>query len=390
MTFATDQNLDRAGLSALSLKLLSLREAVFVIWERNTRSQVAGADALRTPILIDTLPAFYDNIAEALTPDYPRPNATSNTDIASVHGNERARMTGYGPEQVIHEYQLLRDAILQVLEQEAVPLDRAQWQIVQQSIDSAVREAVKTLTTMHDSLRHRVAAALSHDMRTPLAAMVQGGQLISLDPASEHTRRTALRIVEHGERLGEMVGELLEAMSFTQGDSLPLVLSQVDLYALAGTVCRQLDAIAPGRFVLTGHSVVGYWCANSMRRALENVATNALKYGDDGTIRIHLAETRERALLSVHNSGNPIASESRARIFEYLRQEEGDQSGWGIGLPFVRKVAESHGGSVLVDSAESSGTTFTIDVPLDCRPFVQPPACLPAGPGTVAQLPGPA
>ena len=76
-------------------------------------------------------------------------------------------------------------------------------------------------------------------------------------------------------------------------------------------------------------------------------------------------------MLSVHNSGSTIPSASRDRIFEYLRREDsGKASGWGIGLPFVRSVAQSHGGSVVVDSSPETGTTFTIDIPLDSRPFV--------------------
>jgi len=45
----------------------------------------------------------------------------------------------------------------------------------------------------------------------------------------------------------------------------------------------------------------------------------------------------------------------------------GDSQGWGIGLPYVRAVAESHGGSVTVDSGVDRGTTFVIDIPLDAR-----------------------
>jgi signal transduction histidine kinase len=50
-------------------------------------------------------------------------------------------------------------------------------------------------------------------------------------------------------------------------------------------------------------------------------------------------------ILSVHNSGNPIPPERWSAIFDYLEREgESDQAGWGIGLPFVRSVAEGHGG----------------------------------------------
>ena len=49
------------------------------------------------------------------------------------------------------------------------------------------------------------------------------------------------------------------------------------------------------------------------------------------------------------------------------------QQGWGIGLPYVRAVAESHGGSIALDSTVERGTTFTIDIPQDCRPLKDAP-----------------
>jgi signal transduction histidine kinase len=64
-------------------------------------------------------------------------------------------------------------------------------------------------------------------------------------------------------------------------------------------------------------------------------------------------------------------------IFQVFRRaqaaKEGKKQGWGIGLPFVRAVAESHGGSVAIDSTVERGTTFLIDIPVDSRPFQKAP-----------------
>jgi signal transduction histidine kinase len=82
-------------------------------------------------------------------------------------------------------------------------------------------------------------------------------------------------------------------------------------------------------------------------------------------------------LLSVHNEGEPIPLEQIECIFQVFRRavaaKEGNKEGWGIGLPYVRNVAESHGGSVAVDSAAGRGTTFLIDIPTDSRPFQNAP-----------------
>lgn len=371
MAFATDQNLDGSGLSSFSLRLLALREQVLAHWERRTRGNVDLARGLPHPILINTLPAFYDNLAEALTPEYPRAGAGDNANIAEVHGDERARMTGYGPEQVIHEYQLFRDAFIDVLAANAVELDQAQWAVFQASIDRAMREAVRHLTQVHQSLRHRTAAALSHDMRGPLSVIINGANVLALRAdADQANRLTAARILENGQRLNGMVEELLEALSFDPQHAVPLAIEHTDLWRIADAVCRAINAGGAARCTLTGEQVTGYWCPNALRRALENLTGNAIKYGDGGLINIHLAQAHERVMLSVHNDGATIPSANRDRIFEYLRRDDSAKtSGWGIGLPFVRSVAQSHGGSVLVDSAPETGTTFTIDMPLDSRPY---------------------
>jgi signal transduction histidine kinase len=76
-------------------------------------------------------------------------------------------------------------------------------------------------------------------------------------------------------------------------------------------------------------------------------------------------------MLSVHNTGSFIPKENLGAIFNYLtRGEHQAQIGWGLGLPFVKRVAESHGGTVAVDSSLEAGTTFLIDIPVDCQPFL--------------------
>ena len=88
-----------------------------------------------------------------------------------------------------------------------------------------------------------------------------------------------------------------------------------------------------------------------------------------------LEHEHDRVRVSVHNSGPCIAEEQMMRIFDYLRRDNhAPAPGWGIGLPYVQNVAESHGGSVAVDSAPASGTSFILDLPVDCRPFVTPGA----------------
>ena len=370
--FASDQNLNENGLSTTSQRVLAMRDAVLMEWEEQVRKFVQGARRIGQPVLINTMPIFFDNLAEALSPDHPRTSATSNNDIAGAHGNERARMTAYEPEHIVQEYQLLRDAFSHVADVEGVELTRPQWRIVNDSIDSAVRTSIREFTSMHDTFRIRMAASLSHDMRNPLSVIVSAAHLLDLGLHETRSPAMVKKIIANGKRLGDMINDMLDALSIQRGEPLPLALVEFDMLALAREVSSNLEPEQSAACSVDGVSVVGHWCQNSMRRALENLVQNGFKYGDGQGIHVRVEESHGRLIVSVHNEGNPISMEQRGHIFQYLWRDVGleGKKGWGIGLPFVQNVAESHGGSVAVDSAPETGTTFLIDVPVDCRPFI--------------------
>lgn len=382
MTLATDQDGGARPLSAVAMALEGIREPVLEHWAMLVRRHVRGARSLLTPILINTLPSFYANLMQALTPGYPRDDATSHSSAAIAHAGERARMTDYGAEQLIHEYQLFQEAIRDVSAAHKLVISSADWLLIERSINAAIREAVRAFTAIHEELRHKVAAALSHDMRTPLAVIANGAQLIELAEDLAQARRLGKKIAANAIRLENMVGEVLDALTAHNGARLPLRLSRFDMRELIVEVQREFADRYPAALEVAAPSVTGWWCRETLRRALENLVANAIKYGDGGPIRIALAETRGNIVLTVHNTGNPLDEDQRCRIFDYLRREQQVQAqGWGIGLPFVKQAAESHGGSVAVDSAPATGTTFLIDVPVDCRPYVDadsraaPPLC---------------
>ena len=372
MTFATDQQLNHDSLSRTSLAVLAIRTAVFDQWECEVRARVEGAAQLLRPILINTMPAFYDNLAESLTPDYPRANATSNTNVAGVHGNERARTTTYSAAQVIHEYQILKEVLYRVASQSGIAFQASESHVIEVSINLAMRDAVREFSHMHEGLRHRLAATLTHDMRTPLSVVLNGSRLIEKTANLDHAQMAARKIRDQAGRLSEMITSLVDALTYDQADHLSLAPSTFDMHALALEIKDQYSDAYTGGFEVIGTSVTGFWDRDLIRRALENLANNAVKYGDGGCVRITVKEYRERMMLGVHNSGIAIPVDMQSRLFDYLRRgpTRGVQ-GWGIGLPYAKNVAESHGGSIAVDSSKESGTTFVIDIPVDCKPFIR-------------------
>lgn len=363
--------------------LIKLKDKILDIWEGEVRENVPRAKKVPRPILIDTLPAFLINLAEALSQNHPRALATEATNVAQEHGGERARVTTYGPEQIIQEYDILRH----VLEREVsakVTLGARETSIIEKSFSQAIQEAITAYFLVYSHSREQFVAALTHDLRNPLTAAKMAADLLLLKLTKpidnpEDMVRSVSRISDNLKRLDRMIQDLLDANLMGVGECLRLSLSPVDLYALIGSLIGNFSESDQHRIKVVGdESIHGVWDPEGLRRAVENLISNAFKYGEEGApVTITLRSKNERALICVHNKGIPIPVEGRELLFAAYKRSESakcsGKKGWGIGLALVRGIAEAHGGSIAVDSSIESGTTFTIDVPRDARPF-QPAA----------------
>jgi signal transduction histidine kinase len=351
-----------------------LQDAVFDAWEARVRERIQQARNLQHPILVDTLPVFYNNIVESISPDYPRTSAVDGTTVAAEHGGERARITSYDHTALIEEYQIFRWAIFEVLHHAGVALDYLEVHAVNSSIDSGIQEAVEAFSLVHSAFRERFAAALTHDMRGPLAAMMTGLELIRMTDDPARMKVLATNVLGNTRRVSGMVDELLDTMAFHGGQTLQLSIGPVDINEVAGEVRAEAVAEHGPRIEVKGPHIQGWWDRAALKRVIENLVTNAVKYGGaDTPIRIVVEKGDGRMKIMVHNEGNPIPPQEQECIFQmYRRAEAAKQSikgGWGIGLPYVRAVTESHGGSIALDSSPERGTTFIVDIPLDGRLF---------------------
>jgi signal transduction histidine kinase len=379
MPLASDQNTAPERFPPAARHMLALREQVLALWLERVRARIVQASKLRHPVLVDTLPAFYDNIVESVAADYPRSVAVDGSTLASEHGGERARLTGYDHTALIEEYQVLRGAIFDVLHGANVELGYRDMLAINASIDIAIQEAIEAFSLVHSGLRERFAAALTHDLRGPLGNCANALELILMSDDPARMRDLAGRALSSARRVGGMVDELLDTMAFHGGKRLQLTPAPTDIL----DVLRELDAEAAGLNGATlrweHRSVQGWWDRAALKRAVENLVTNAVKYGRPGTpVTIRVDEANERLAVSVHNEGEPIPPVEQECIFQMYRRANAAagsaKQGWGIGLPYVRAVAESHGGSIGLDSSLERGTTFAIDIPLDCRPFLDAPS----------------
>jgi signal transduction histidine kinase len=360
--------------TASSHHMLALRETVLHSWERQVRATLASARKLSHPVLIDTMPVLYERLCVVLSPAYFERDGVDVASIGAEHGVERATLSDYDAEGILAEFQLFRSVLFDVLDAHGVFLTAPERRTLNLTIDSAIRESVRSFVAVADSLRERLAGALAHDLRQPASNMMMGANLIlRLDPSPE-IAQWAERIVKNGERMSTMLNELLDALAIQSGDRVSLTLTQFDMMALVRSVTERAREYQGADVRLGGNSVTGWWNDAALERALENLLNNAQKYGDaDKPIEVNVSDSNGRAIVSVRNQGKPIPPGELDAIFQqFVRSSDAGESttaSWGLGLPYVRSVAKSHGGSVVVYSDAEAGTTFVIDIPVDARPF---------------------
>ncbi|MDB5928744.1 MAG: histidine kinase [Polaromonas sp.] len=277
MSSGIDSVIPAVELCPASQKMLELRDEVLAQWSQSVRSDIEQPKSLKEPILINTLPAFYANLAEALTLSYPRTDAIAGTTLATEHGGERARLTSYNPQGIVAEYQLLKSALLDVMERHCVSFDNAQLQVINALIEGAIRQSVTAYVVA--ALREQIISSLMHDFRSPLSVVSVAAELIRRTTDSPKTRASSETILNNTRRMDKMLHELLDALTFQGGSRLSLDFSSFDMLTLAQEVVKQLKVQHGPRFKVISAAAQVMWSREDIKRALENLLSNAVKYG---------------------------------------------------------------------------------------------------------------
>jgi signal transduction histidine kinase len=207
---------------------------------------------------------------------------------------------------------------------------------------------------------------LSHDLRTPLAAVTFGAALLVAPEDNPQRRgRTATRILHSAQRIERMIGDLLDPTRVRLGGTIPLTRQDTDLHAVCEEVLREIRSAHP-EALLDTHSrgnVRGDWDPDRLAQVVSNLVGAAIQHGDSTPVTLTAAQHGDEVTLEVHNGGAPIPAEVLPWIFEPLRRGRSQgQHSIGFGLFIARAVVLAHGGDIQVESSDT-GTTFTVTLP---------------------------
>jgi signal transduction histidine kinase len=259
-----------------------------------------------------------------------------------------------------------------------------------------------------ERLKDEFLAALSHDLRNPLAAAHGTAQVLARrlerqgTVAPEALAAGLANVVAATAQMAALIDELLDVARLRAGRPLILERRPADLVTLvrrttAGHAAAserhrvRLEAVAP--------ALPGMWDEPRLERVLQNLLNNAVKFspaGGDVAVRVWQEAVGDGpwAAVSVQDQGLGIPAADLPHVFEPFRRGSnvaGRVPGTGLGLAAARHIVEQHGGRLTVESEEGRGSTFTVWLPLGAAASPAPPPpespAAPA-PGAAAAAPG--
>ena len=346
-------------------------------------------DAVQTPLY------FSPRITELLGLSPEQAMARSGSWLARVHPDDRERIaaesarTDASGEPFWEEYRHLRgDGGYAWVRDECEAVRDADGRITawhgvlyDVSAERRLREelvAAKEAAEEANRLKGTFLSTMSHELRTPMNAIVGYAHLLldgmagDLNPAQADD---VGQIAAGADRLLGLINNVLD-LSRIEAGGLDLNLEPVDLATLAEGVRTELAPLAGAKGIAIVVDVkpglrVGADAAR-LRQVLLNLAGNAVKFTEVGTVGISAQAMGESVEIAVADTGIGIAPEALPHVFDEFRQADGSTTrkygGSGLGLTIAKRLVDLHGGTIRAESEPGLGSRFTVALPIPARP----------------------
>jgi signal transduction histidine kinase len=218
-------------------------------------------------------------------------------------------------------------------------------------------------------------ANMSHELRTPLNAILGYSELIVdniYGEVPDKIREVLERVEENGRHLLSLINDVLD-LSKIEAGRLTLSLNDYSIQDIIQTAITSVEALADEKnldlkAIVPKNLEKGKGDQQRIAQVLLNLLGNAIKFTEQGEIKVEAALFNESYLISVTDTGIGLSEGDQEKIFEEFQQADGtstrDKGGTGLGLSISKKIVEMHGGQIGVESALGKGSRFWFMLPL--------------------------
>ena len=294
---------------------------------------------------------------------------------AVTHGADRA-MSGFSFSEMIAEFRALRASVLRLWIKSRGTLsadDLEDLMRFNEAIDQAVAESVSRFSSDLDGAKDMFIAILTHDLRTPLQAVLLTTKLLlEVHYGQEQQTAALLRIQRSTWRMNGMVDDLLDFTRSRIGSGLSVTKSETDFGQLVREAVDEARGAYPALKIevqLEG-PLICECDPPRMKQVLANLISNAADHGDPLTpVRVEAVGTTEAVALTVANRGEVIPRARMGAIFDPFKRlqhgadEVDDSRHLGLGLFIAHQIVLAHEGQIRVTSTGADGTCFTVSLP---------------------------
>lgn len=218
-------------------------------------------------------------------------------------------------------------------------------------------------------------ANMSHELRTPLNAILGYTELI-LDniygDVPEKIQGVLERLEKNGRHLLSLINDVLD-LSKIEAGQLTLNLSEYSMREVVQTVSSSVEALAAEKnldlkVVVPEDLATGKGDEQRIAQVLLNLLGNAIKFTENGEVRVEVVVSNETFLVSVSDTGLGLSQSDQNHIFKEFHQVDSSSTrkkgGTGLGLSIAKSIIEMHGGRIWVESNLAKGSTFSFSLPV--------------------------
>jgi len=345
-------------------------------WREQVR-RLESAKHLDLPTLNDHIPVWLAEVAAGLRAFAAEAHVNvDDATVALAHGLQRFE-DGFDIDEVVAEYNILRDCVHEVAEREEIELRGNARRVVNRVFDDAIAAAVKAFAEgqAREVQRRRAEhlAFVAHDLRTPLSAIAFATRILEQRLPAAGGEPETVRLLKilgrNSKQLDALVTNVLnENTQLLTEMAVHVERRTFDLWPVVETLLQDLEAAAAKGGTRLVNRIPDDLDVRAdaalIRRIFQNLVTNAIRYAPGGEVAVGARHGADGVVQCwVTDNGAGIPADRIGKVFDVLETDP-EHDGSGLGLAIVKTFVEAHGGTVTVESVEGQGCTFLFTMPL--------------------------